>query len=303
MTTVTPFPLVVIPSGFAVPSPTANAASSRSASRCPSSSARNSSKFPAASCAQLFRDDRLRRRLERVQGELGEGFVFEPALACRELAGRLSPFRFFYRRSGTNSPPLPEGLDPPPGPRREPSWPLRSACGRSAATTRRERDHVDGPARGNSAGHPSAQEPDHRGACSEAAAALGRRLSSRGSANRISARRATAEGGDAHRRRPRARYGTGTVGHASCALTPDRLVRVADDAQVDLGVENVRGVRGCLRGARGSATIVDDQRFNARRLRRDAVAIVFGEKCRLATGRWSNVAGRTGRSAVTTTAR
>ena len=73
--------------------------------------------------------------------------------------------------------------------------------------------------------------------------------------------------------------------------------------RLDLRVENVRGLRGCSPGAPGSATIVDDQRFNGHRLRRDAVAMTFGTKCRIATGRWSNVGGGTGRSAVTTTAR
>lgn len=72
--------------------------------------------------------------------------------------------------------------------------------------------------------------------------------------------------------------------------------------RLDLKVERVRGVRGCSPRARGSAMIVDDQRFNATGLRRDTVAIAFGAKCRIATGRWSNVGAGAGRSAVTTRA-
>jgi hypothetical protein len=69
-----------------------------------------------------------------------------------------------------------------------------------------------------------------------------------------------------------------------------------------LKVERVRGLRGCSPDARGSATIIDDQRFHANGLRRDSVVTAFGATCPIATARWSNVAGAL-RSTVTTTAR
>jgi hypothetical protein len=71
--------------------------------------------------------------------------------------------------------------------------------------------------------------------------------------------------------------------------------------RLDVKVERVRGIPTCSAGARGSAMIVDDQRFNATGLRRDTVVTAFGQNCRIATGRWSNVG--TSRSAVTVTAR
>jgi hypothetical protein len=68
-----------------------------------------------------------------------------------------------------------------------------------------------------------------------------------------------------------------------------------------LEVKHVRGMRACSPGARGSALIVDDQRFHSSGLRRDTAVTKFGARCRIATGRWSNVG--TARSTVTTTAR
>lgn len=71
-----------------------------------------------------------------------------------------------------------------------------------------------------------------------------------------------------------------------------------------LEVDRVRRVPGCLRGARGVATVIDDQRFDAAGLRRDAIVTRFGASCRAASGRWSNVGGRgAARSTVTATAR
>jgi hypothetical protein len=70
-----------------------------------------------------------------------------------------------------------------------------------------------------------------------------------------------------------------------------------------LRVERVRGLPGCSLDARGSAMIVDDQRFHASGLRRDTVVTAFGTNCPIATGRWSNVAAGPPRSTVTTTAR
>jgi hypothetical protein len=69
----------------------------------------------------------------------------------------------------------------------------------------------------------------------------------------------------------------------------------------DVKVEQVRGIPTCSPGARGSALIVDNQRFNAAGLRRDTVLMAFGRNCRIATGRWSNT--RASRSTVTVTAR
>jgi hypothetical protein len=71
--------------------------------------------------------------------------------------------------------------------------------------------------------------------------------------------------------------------------------------RLDLTVEQVRGMLGCFPGARGSATIVDDQRFNAAGLRRDTVVTAFKAKCRIATGRWSNAGAA--RSHVTVAAK
>lgn len=71
--------------------------------------------------------------------------------------------------------------------------------------------------------------------------------------------------------------------------------------RLGLTVERVRGMSGCSARARGSATIVDNQRFTATGLRRDAVVFAFGAQCRIATGRWSNVGA--GRSSVSVTAR
>ena len=73
--------------------------------------------------------------------------------------------------------------------------------------------------------------------------------------------------------------------------------------RLGLKVETVRGMRGCSPRARGSAMIVDNQGFNATGLRRDAIAIAFGAKCRIATGRWLNANAGADRSAVTVTAR
>ena len=71
--------------------------------------------------------------------------------------------------------------------------------------------------------------------------------------------------------------------------------------RLGLTVERVRGMSGCSARARGSATIVDNQRFTATGLRRDAVVFAFGAQCRIATGRWSNVGAR--RSSVSVMAR
>ena len=68
-----------------------------------------------------------------------------------------------------------------------------------------------------------------------------------------------------------------------------------------LSVERVRGGAACSAGARGSATIVDDQRFNAAQRRQDAVVLSFGAGCRFASGRWVNTGA--GRAAVTSSAR
>jgi hypothetical protein len=73
--------------------------------------------------------------------------------------------------------------------------------------------------------------------------------------------------------------------------------------RLDLTVERVRGIRRCSLGARGSATIVDNQRFTATGLRRDYVAAAFGSNCRVAAGRWLNVGAGVARSAVTVAAR
>jgi hypothetical protein len=70
-----------------------------------------------------------------------------------------------------------------------------------------------------------------------------------------------------------------------------------------LKVKRVRGLPGCSPDARGSAMIVDDQRFHASGLRRDTVVTAFGANCRIANGRWSNVGAGAPRSTVTTTAR
>jgi hypothetical protein len=73
-------------------------------------------------------------------------------------------------------------------------------------------------------------------------------------------------------------------------------------SSVKLEVEHVRGMRACRPGARGSALLVDDQRFDANGLRRDTVVTKFGVNCRLASGRWSNLGGAA-RATVAATAR
>ena len=72
--------------------------------------------------------------------------------------------------------------------------------------------------------------------------------------------------------------------------------------RLKLKVDRVRGIPGCSRGARGVATVIDDQRFDPTGLRRDAIVTRFGMGCRPASGRWSNVGGAA-RSGVTATAR
>jgi hypothetical protein len=71
--------------------------------------------------------------------------------------------------------------------------------------------------------------------------------------------------------------------------------------RLNVKVERVRGIPTCSPGARGSAMIVDNQRFNANGLRRDTVVTAFNANCRIASGRWSNVPAS--KSAVTVTAR
>jgi hypothetical protein len=69
-----------------------------------------------------------------------------------------------------------------------------------------------------------------------------------------------------------------------------------------LEVEHVRGMLGCSQGARGSALLVDNERFGATGLRRDSVITRFAVNCRIASGRWSNFRGAA-RTAVSTAAR
>jgi hypothetical protein len=71
--------------------------------------------------------------------------------------------------------------------------------------------------------------------------------------------------------------------------------------RLKLEVEHVRGMPACSPGARGSATFIDNQRFDAAGLRRDTVVTKFSVNCRIATGRWSNL-GAAARSTVTATA-
>jgi len=84
-----------------------------------------------------------------------------------------------------------------------------------------------------------------------------------------------------------------------------RLVSFGSPTILRLGVkvESVRGMRGCSPQARGSALIIDNQGFNAKGLRRDAITIAFSAKCRIATGRWLNVNAGADRTAVAVTAR
>jgi hypothetical protein len=72
--------------------------------------------------------------------------------------------------------------------------------------------------------------------------------------------------------------------------------------RLKLEVEHVRGMPGCSQGARGSALLVDNERFGATGLRRDSVITRFAVNCRIASGRWSNFRGAA-RTAVSTTAR
>lgn len=66
-------------------------------------------------------------------------------------------------------------------------------------------------------------------------------------------------------------------------------------------VEHVRGISRCVRHARGSVTMVDDQRLRRGRLTSDAVVTAFGAACRAASSRWSNRGSM--QSTVATTAR
>lgn len=69
-----------------------------------------------------------------------------------------------------------------------------------------------------------------------------------------------------------------------------------------LEVTRVRGLRSCSHHARGSAMLIDDQRFNSAGLRRDTVVTAFGGNCRVASRLWSNL-GPLARVDVVATAR
>jgi hypothetical protein len=99
--------------------------------------------------------------------------------------------------------------------------------------------------------------------------------------------------------------GIGRRGRVSFRIRSYRIISFGSPTalRLDLTVERVRGMPACSPRARGSAWIVDDQRFGAGGLRRDIVVTAFGANCAIATGRWSNGGSNLARAQVAVAAK